>query len=274
MCTGSRIGGVDTAADHLSHAIALEPRFWPALVEKARLWAAVGDWEQVRQDCSRAIPYVRSDAHRTPAPNAAAETAYRKRELRELSTNLGGGRCGCHALEHSSGSAFEVKEPAPLSPNLSDRPPPGPPVFHHRAQAEDAISRVLAMDDENLPALMLHALQGLTQAGQARRVCRVYRCRSSGVVLPRCSSAWCWWALARLPRYPAGRDPGRSLLVVLIFLAASCQGFVFTTALCCRVLGSLIRTRGNVPLTVELGKNVPEATKDASFRVVPSSRAD
>lgn len=25
------------------------------------------------------------------------------------------------------------------------------------------------MDDENLPALMLHALQGVTQAGQARR---------------------------------------------------------------------------------------------------------
>lgn len=47
-CTGSRLDGVDTAADHLSHAIALEPRFWPALVEKARLWAAVGDWEQVR----------------------------------------------------------------------------------------------------------------------------------------------------------------------------------------------------------------------------------
>ena len=33
--------------DHLSHAIALAPRFWPALVERARLWAAVGDWEQV-----------------------------------------------------------------------------------------------------------------------------------------------------------------------------------------------------------------------------------
>ena len=46
--TGSRVDGVDAAADHLSHAIALEPRFWPALVEKARLWAAVGDWEQVR----------------------------------------------------------------------------------------------------------------------------------------------------------------------------------------------------------------------------------
>ncbi|CAM9357864.1 unnamed protein product [Ectocarpus fasciculatus] len=76
----ARLDGVDTAADHLSHAIALEPRYWPALVEKARLWAAVGDWEQ----------------------------------------------------------------------------------------AEDAISRVLAMDDDNLPALMLHALQGLTQAGQAR----------------------------------------------------------------------------------------------------------
>lgn len=26
------------------------------------------------------------------------------------------------------------------------------------------------MDDDNLPALMLHALQGLTQAGQARRL--------------------------------------------------------------------------------------------------------
>lgn len=26
------------------------------------------------------------------------------------------------------------------------------------------------MDDENLPALVLHALQGLTQAGQARRL--------------------------------------------------------------------------------------------------------
>lgn len=46
-CTGSRLDGVDAAADHLSHVIALEPRFWPALVEKARLWAAVGDWEQV-----------------------------------------------------------------------------------------------------------------------------------------------------------------------------------------------------------------------------------
>ncbi|CAM9895733.1 unnamed protein product, partial [Ectocarpus sp. 12 AP-2014] len=77
----ARLDGVDTAADHLSHAIALEPRFWPALVEKARLLAAVGDWEQ----------------------------------------------------------------------------------------AEDAISRVLAMDDDNLPALMLHALQGLTQAGQGSR---------------------------------------------------------------------------------------------------------
>ncbi|CAM9330006.1 unnamed protein product, partial [Ectocarpus sp. 8 AP-2014] len=75
----TRLDGVDTAADHLSHVIALEPRFWPALVEKARLLAAVGDWEQ----------------------------------------------------------------------------------------AEDAISRVLAMDGDNLPALMLHALQGLTQAGQA-----------------------------------------------------------------------------------------------------------
>lgn len=45
--TGTRLDGVDAAADHLSHAIALEPRFWPALVEKARLWASVGDWEQV-----------------------------------------------------------------------------------------------------------------------------------------------------------------------------------------------------------------------------------
>lgn len=47
-CIGSRLDGINAAADHLSHAIALEPRFWPALVEKARLWAAVGDWEQVR----------------------------------------------------------------------------------------------------------------------------------------------------------------------------------------------------------------------------------
>ncbi|CAN0392522.1 unnamed protein product, partial [Pylaiella littoralis] len=78
---GSRLDGINAAADHLSHAIALEPRFWPALVEKARLWAAVGDWEQ----------------------------------------------------------------------------------------AEDAIARVLAMDDDNVPALMLHALQGLTQAGQDSR---------------------------------------------------------------------------------------------------------
>ncbi|CAN0371220.1 unnamed protein product, partial [Scytosiphon promiscuus] len=69
------------AADHLSHAIALEPRFWPALIEKARLWASVGDWEQ----------------------------------------------------------------------------------------ADDAVSRVLAMDDDNLPALMLHAFQGLTEAGQGAR---------------------------------------------------------------------------------------------------------
>lgn len=54
-CTGSRIDGVDAAADHLSHAIALEPRFWPALVEKARLWAAVGDWEQVRTVAGRKL---------------------------------------------------------------------------------------------------------------------------------------------------------------------------------------------------------------------------
>lgn len=46
-CAGSRLDGVDLAADHLSHAIALETSFWPALVEKARLLAAVGDWEQV-----------------------------------------------------------------------------------------------------------------------------------------------------------------------------------------------------------------------------------
>ena len=38
-------------------------------------------------------------------------------------------------------------------------------MFFH-CQAEDAIARVLAMDEANLPALMLHALQGLTQSGQ------------------------------------------------------------------------------------------------------------
>ena len=37
-------------------------------------------------------------------------------------------------------------------------------------QAEDALSRVLDMDDANVPALMLHALQGLTQAGQVQCV--------------------------------------------------------------------------------------------------------
>ncbi|CAM9202117.1 unnamed protein product [Laminaria digitata] len=78
---GGTFDGAEAAADHLSHAIALESRFWPALVEKARLWATVGDWDQ----------------------------------------------------------------------------------------AEDAIARVLAMDEANLPALMLHALQGLTQSGQGIR---------------------------------------------------------------------------------------------------------
>ena len=48
-CAGSTFDGVEAAADHLSHAIALEPRFWPALVEKARLWAAIGDWDQVKR---------------------------------------------------------------------------------------------------------------------------------------------------------------------------------------------------------------------------------
>lgn len=43
----SRLDGIDSAADHLNHAIALDARFWPALVEKARLSAATGDWEQV-----------------------------------------------------------------------------------------------------------------------------------------------------------------------------------------------------------------------------------
>ena len=47
-CAGTTFDGVEAAADHLSHAIALEPRFWPALVEKARLWAAIGDWDQVK----------------------------------------------------------------------------------------------------------------------------------------------------------------------------------------------------------------------------------
>lgn len=54
-CAGYRADGVDAAADHLSHAIALEPRFWPALVEKARLWAAVGDWEQVHMIAERQL---------------------------------------------------------------------------------------------------------------------------------------------------------------------------------------------------------------------------
>lgn len=47
-CAGTTFDGAEAAADHLSHAIALEPRFWPALVEKARLWATIGDWDQVR----------------------------------------------------------------------------------------------------------------------------------------------------------------------------------------------------------------------------------
>lgn len=33
-------------------------------------------------------------------------------------------------------------------------------------QAGDAVARVLAMDDANLPALMFHTVEGLTQAGQ------------------------------------------------------------------------------------------------------------
>lgn len=64
VCTGSRLDSVDTAADHLSHAIALEPRFWPALVEKARLWAAVGDWEQVRTTVEQELRC--RDVHRVP----------------------------------------------------------------------------------------------------------------------------------------------------------------------------------------------------------------
>ena len=59
----------------------------------------------------------------------------------------------------------------PLPPST---PPPSPcghlPTLHaslfFHCQAEDAIARVLAMDETNLPALMLHALQGLTQSGQ------------------------------------------------------------------------------------------------------------
>lgn len=49
VATGTTFDGADAAADHLSHAIALEPRFWPALVEKARLWATIGDWDQVEK---------------------------------------------------------------------------------------------------------------------------------------------------------------------------------------------------------------------------------
>lgn len=37
-------------------------------------------------------------------------------------------------------------------------------------QAGDAVARVLAMDDANVPALMLHALQGLTQTGQVTKL--------------------------------------------------------------------------------------------------------
>lgn len=47
-CSGARPGGADSAADYLSLAIAVDAQFWPALAEKARLWAAVGDWDQVR----------------------------------------------------------------------------------------------------------------------------------------------------------------------------------------------------------------------------------
>jgi Flp pilus assembly protein TadD len=41
------------AVDQLNTAVALQPAFWPALVEKAKLLAAAGDWEQARDTAAR-----------------------------------------------------------------------------------------------------------------------------------------------------------------------------------------------------------------------------
>lgn len=57
-------GTLSSAMDHLNHAIALQSWFWPALVEKAKLFAWVGDWDQALDSVQRIL---NEDADNVPA---------------------------------------------------------------------------------------------------------------------------------------------------------------------------------------------------------------